>query len=147
MLFNPNGADLDGEATTILALRGKGKVLVRLELQPRGARYRARLWARQADGEEVFVGQTALKASATVVLGLDWKSSNAAGTADGMARLVKGNKVRAELDELDTGGLAAKSIRVGLPEGSTGAAAGKLLFDDIIVSNQDAVPPLTNTGT
>ena len=133
-LFNANSVDLAGEEVEVIQLRGNGGSLVRLELEPNGSRYRASLWVRQTAGGDVLVGEVAVKRQATVVLGLEWRRASSEAASDGVARLIKGKKVRAERSDLATGGLTIQSVRIGLPNGSAGANSGSLLFDDIVIS-------------
>lgn len=133
-LFNANAVDLAGREVGIVELRGSGADLVRLELEPTGSRYRASLWVRQADGGDVMIGRTSVKRADSVLLGFEWRSATSAGSADGLARLIKGRKVRAERDDLATGSVVVQSVRIGLPDGSSGTVGGSLLFDDILIS-------------
>ena len=133
-LLNANRVDLGGEAVEILRLMGGGNSLVRLELEPKGSRYRAKLWVRQMDGSFAFVGQTKVKKMRTQKLGVEWRQASSARANDGVARLIKGKRVRAERTDLATGSLVIQSVRIGLPDGSAGTDGGSLLFDEIVIS-------------
>lgn len=133
-LFNANSVDLAGEKIEIIQFRGGGGSLVRLDLEPNGSRYLASLWVRQIDGTDVLVGEVAVKSQATVVLGLEWQQASSTVANDGVARLIKGKKVRSERSDLATGGMTIQSVRIGLPNGSAGATDGSLLFDDIVIT-------------
>ncbi len=133
-LINPGTVDLGGEAVTVLALRGGGSEMLRLELVAKGAKYGARLWVRDSDGDAALIGQTSLKKSTTVSLGVEWARSSTVQSNDGVARLIKGRKVRAERADLANGTPDPQSVRIGLPYGSEGTRAGSLLIDDVVLT-------------
>jgi glucose/arabinose dehydrogenase len=133
-LFNPGTVDLGREAVTVLALRGGGSEMLRLELAAKGAKYRARLWVRESDGSASLIGQTSLKKSATVSLGVEWVRASTAQGSDGLARLIKGRKVRAVRADLANSTPNPQSVRIGLPDGSEGTGSGSLLIDDVVIT-------------
>ena len=136
-LIQAESIDLNGQPVEIVELRGGGLDVVRLELVPNGGRLRVRLWAREMGGVEARVGQITIRRSQTYLVGLDWRRASSIGAADGVARLIKGKRVRAERTDLETGTLAVGAVRLGLPEGLSGSAGGRFLYDDIEISRGD----------
>jgi hypothetical protein len=107
-LLAANKVDLEGQEVDIVKLSGAGGVQAKLALEPRGKRYRIKVYARGADGLTV-VGATAIPRSRSVSLGLEWKQASGSGATDGVARLVKEGRVRARNEELANSGACGSS--------------------------------------
>jgi len=133
-LFDANLVDLGGQAVDILRLVGSGGTAARLALQPRGTRYRVALWVTLDSGEEILVGTANVKRMGATRLGLEWSQASGPLENNGVARLLKGRRARAERSDLANGSVGVRSLEVGLPDGSRGAIGGALRFDDFLVS-------------
>ncbi len=114
--------DLGGGEVEILRL-GAARRHLRLLLGRQGGRYRVRLLARDGGGFRE-VGSTRVPANRRVRLAVEWSRATGPAAEDGQARLLKAGRVRAEVTDLAGAGQAIQWVRLGLPAGSRGAAAG-----------------------
>ena len=127
--FNANGADPGGEAVEILRLVDRVPH-VKLALEPGALGRRLTLLVRTGPGSFRRVGALGIPKLGVVRVTLDWMHASAPGVADGQAALTIGDKQSLRAADLDNRGRLVKTVVLGLPSGSDGAAGGSLLFDN-----------------
>ena len=127
--FNANRADPGGETVEILRLVDKVPH-VKLALEPGELGRRLALLVRTGPGNFRRVGALGIPKLGVVRVTLDWMHASAPGVADGQAALTIGDRRSVRATDLDNRGRIVKTVVLGLPAGSDGAAGGSLLFDN-----------------
>ena len=129
-----NRVELGNGEVTILQLLGGGRRHVKLTLEEDGARYWVNLFVRSNTGGFELVGRSRVKRRRAVRLRVEWRRASGPGAEDGVVRLVKGKRVRAEKTDLDNHRLVVQALRAGLPAGSRGALDGSFFLDEFLLT-------------
>ncbi|MCP4202639.1 MAG: hypothetical protein GY769_11975 [bacterium] len=131
--FDLDAAGLElggGDEIEILRL-GAGSGQARLMLERAGARFRARLFAREKGGFRE-IGSTRVPAKGVARLEIEWSSASGRSVPDGRAALVKRGKLRAVVDDLSNHGRVVNKVRLGLPAGASGDSSGSFVLDNYL---------------
>ncbi len=132
--IDPNGVELDGGKVDILHLAKGKKPIAILRLVASGNRYEVLLLVREDAGGLTEIGRFRLNRNGETRVGVDWSRASGSETNDGSARLIKGQRVRAEQTDLQNRRWVIKTVRAGLPKGSAEAESGSLLLDDVVIN-------------
>ena len=124
-----NGADPGAGMVEILRLVDKVPH-VKLALEPGALGRRLALLVRTGPGRFRRVGGLGIPRFGVVRVTVDWMQASAAGAADGQAVLTVGAGRSLRAADLANRGRVIKTVVLGLPAGSAGAAGGALLFDN-----------------
>ena len=129
--LNVNNANLDGRSVEILRVVGPGPHLA-LRLEERDSKYRVRLLAAGNEGPKRLVGLTHVPARQTVRIEIQWMQASAADRSDGEAYLLRNDRVKAFVTDLDNDQLRIDSVLLGLPSGAPRSASGSILIDNYV---------------
>ncbi len=129
--LNANRTDLDGRSVELLRVAGPGPHLA-LRLEESNGKYRVRLLAAGNEGPKRLVGLTHVPAKRTVRLEVRWMQASGPDAADGEAFLLRNDRVKAFVVDLDNDRLAVDSVMLGLPSGAPRSASGTVLIDNYV---------------
>jgi hypothetical protein len=133
-LLNPKRVVLgDGEIEIARLIGPQRHVSLTLSLQ--GRKYFVTLLARTENNVMEAFGRARVPRNRAVRLELDWFRATARQSDDGEVRLLKSGKLKVAATGLANGSFSIDSVRLGLPDGSSGAPAdGSFLIDEYVAS-------------
>ncbi len=124
-----NEVDLGGAKVEILRASG-GRTVFQLLLEKDSGTYFVSLWAWEDSGSVRPVGRVQVPKRHGVKLAVEWCGATERGKRNGIARLLKKRRVKAQATDLDNAGLRVSDVKVGLPGGSRGTVGGSFLIDE-----------------
>ena len=136
LLLDANRVDLgDGEVEFLRLVGKKKRPVAALTLAQTGDRYRVHAYASTRAADLQWVGSTKVPGGRPVALRLEWRRASGADATDGVLRLFRKKKKKADATDLESGTLVVNTVQLGLPSGVVEpAAAGAFVLDRFLSS-------------